>query len=249
MYSTPIRAIVCLAAACALTPFGAAHAQTPDSKLPREALIRALETLIATGEPEHTTHDVGEWMQLAVDDAIGRGDTGIERLAIRAASPLTARIVGRPVSTTASPPSVELNSLTVLKLPRPVAYSARVFASLDGGEFVQMQDQVSGTRGGFRIDRLGVAAAQPGFHHVRVRAHLTFGDPAEPAWTEVRDLPRVFYALYDANVSWPNDARRFIHAPAGVAVRDLDPLLGDEPFAAWLTGLLSPRRARHRHGD
>jgi hypothetical protein len=74
MYSTPIGAIACLAAACALTASGAAHAQTPDPKLQREALLRALETLLATGDPEHTTHDTGEWLQLAVDDAIVRGD-------------------------------------------------------------------------------------------------------------------------------------------------------------------------------
>jgi hypothetical protein len=243
MYSTPIGAIACLAAACALTASGAAHAQTPDPKLQREALLRALETLLATGDPEHATHDTGEWLQLAVDDAIVRGDIGVERIAIRAASPLTARI-DSPVSATASPPFLELNSLTVLKLPRPLAYAARVFASLDGSEFVQMPDQVSGKRGGFRVDRLGVAAVQPGFHHVRVRAHLTFGDSAEPTWTEVRDLPQVFYALYDADARSENDARRFIHSPAAVPVREFDPLLGDEPFGGWLTTVLSKHGAR-----
>lgn len=90
MNPTPIKAIACLAAACTLTAFEAARAQTPHPEPQRKALIRALEALIATGEPGHTTHDAGEWLQLAVDDAIRRGDTDVERIAIRAASPLTA---------------------------------------------------------------------------------------------------------------------------------------------------------------
>jgi hypothetical protein len=67
MDRTSIRAIVCLAAACALTPFDAAQAQAPDPKSPREALIQALEALIATGEPEHITHDLGHSGGFAVD--------------------------------------------------------------------------------------------------------------------------------------------------------------------------------------
>jgi len=43
----------------------------------RAALVAALESLIATGEPRHTTHDQGEWLQLAVDAAIARGDRQI----------------------------------------------------------------------------------------------------------------------------------------------------------------------------
>jgi len=242
MCSTPIKAAACLAAAFMLT-VSTAEAQTRSHEQQREWLIRGLETLIATGTPEHTTHDLGEQMQRAVDDAIGRGDTGIEQLAIRAASPLTASMT-TPASSTASLPSLELNALTVLRLPRPMAYAARMYVSLDGGGFVQVADQASGKRGGFRVDRLGTAAVQPGFHHVRVRAHLTFGDPAAPAWTEVRDLPQVFYALYDVNAASQNDARRFVYAPAAVPVRDLDPLLGDEPFAVWLAGLLSKHRGR-----
>ncbi len=79
----PIRVIACLATACAVTAFDPARAQTPNSEPHRDALIGALEALIATGAPGQTSHDEGEWLQLAVDDAIRRGDTDIERIAIR----------------------------------------------------------------------------------------------------------------------------------------------------------------------
>ena len=40
-----------------------------------------------------------------------------------------------------------------------------------------------------------------------------------------------------------NDARRFIYTAAGVGLYAIfDPLLGDEPFAAWLTSVLSKHR-------
>lgn len=243
MNATPIRAIVCLVAACTLTAFEAPRAQTSNPEPQRETLIQALEALIATGEPGQNTHDEGEWLQLAVDDAIRRRDTEVERLAIRAAAPLTARMAA-PVRSTDSVPSIELNAHTVLKLARPIAYSARVYASLDGREFVKVLELVSGKGGSARIDtRLGTAAAQPGFHQVRVRAHLTFGGRTETTWTEVRDLSPLFYALYDMGAASPADARRFVYGPAATPARELDPLLGDEPFAVWLTDVLSHRRA------
>ena len=63
----------------------------------RTRLVRDLQALIASGPKGHATHDDLEWLQLAVTDAIKRRDAAIERLAVRAASPLRARIV-RPVS-------------------------------------------------------------------------------------------------------------------------------------------------------
>ena len=164
-------------------------------------------------------------MQFAVNDAIARGDVGVERMAIRAASPLTARM-SRPVASTRELLSLELKALAVLKLARPLAYSARVYVSLDGGDFVQMPEQVSGKRGGFRHRSTGHSRSAARVSPHRVRARLTFGDPAQPAWTEVRDLPPLFYALYDLDADSQNDARRFIYAPAGVTVRELDPLRG-----------------------
>jgi hypothetical protein len=237
MTSSRIRVIACLSAAFVWTGFNAAHAQTLDPE-PRDAIIKALERLIATGEPEHATHDAGEWLQLAVDDAIGRGDVEVERLAIRAASPLSASI-DWPVTPADHPASLQLNALTVLKVARPQPYSAHIYVSVDGGEPVQMPDQTSGKRGGFRIDRLGEAAAQPGFHNLRVRARLTFGDPGKPAWTEVRDLPPMFYAIYDSRASSPSSARGLVYGPAAVPVRAFDPLLGEEPFAVWLNAIIA----------
>jgi hypothetical protein len=155
---------------------------------------------------------------------------------------LTVRI-SQPVSATTDLPSLGLHARAVLKLPRPLAYAARIYASLDGSEFVQVPGLLSGKEGDVRLDRLGAAAAQPGFHEVRVRAYLTFRDPGGPAWTEVRDLPQVFYALYDAKAASQTDARTFVYAPAAVPARQFDPLLGDEPFAVWLAGVLSTRRA------
>ena len=95
-----VRATFCaLVAIGALTIPWIAAAQSPGT--PRGRLAAALESLIANGPRGHTTHDDGEWLQLAVTDAIRRGDTAIERLAVRAASPLTARIIS-PVSSVES---------------------------------------------------------------------------------------------------------------------------------------------------
>ena len=83
----------------------------------RARLVAALERLITTGEPRHTNHDEGEWLQHAVDEAIGRGDRGIERLAIRAAAPIVAR-VSRLAA--AHPELVELELNPVLAGPAGV---------------------------------------------------------------------------------------------------------------------------------
>lgn len=55
-------------------------------------------------------------------------------------------------------------------------------------------------RGDTDIERIAIRAASP----------LT---PAEPAWTEVRDLPPLFYAVYDVGAASPADARRRQHRP------------------------------------
>src|SRR5215204_4134370 len=92
-------ALCCLAGACVVATSSLfASARLPQAS-DRGALITALEALIATGEPRHTDHDAGQWLQFAVDEAIARGDREIERLAIRAASPLVA-FVTPPVSST-----------------------------------------------------------------------------------------------------------------------------------------------------
>jgi hypothetical protein len=212
----------------------------------RTALIAALESLIATGGPHHTDHDAGQWLQLAVDDAIARGDREIEGLAIRAAAPLLAS-VSRPVSSTLDLPSISVNSRNVLRLKNPVPYTAQVYASADSAGFVRVAVVESGKSAGQRVDAaLSAGAGMPGFHVVQLKAVLTFRTTdrsgTATAWTESRTLPAVFYGVYDPVAESSAAMRALIFGPAAVPARELDPLLGDEPFAAWLSGLLSASR-------
>lgn len=219
----------------------AGQAASPQSD--RQALVAALESLIATGEPRHTSHDEGEQLQHAVDAAIARGDTEVEALAIRAASPLTASI-GVPVSSTREPASITFDTSTVLRVRRALSYSARVFASVDGSEFVFLRAVRSGKGEGGSIGAvLPKAATLPGFHVLRVKAELTFAAATGAApWTETRILRPLTYAVYDPAVEAEGPFRALVYGPSSTPVRDLDPLLGDEPFAVWLTAILSARR-------
>jgi hypothetical protein len=215
----------------------------------RGALIAALESLIATGQPRHTTHDQGEWLQVAVDAAIAHGDKGIEQLAVRAAAPLTASIT-RPVSSSQYPPGIEFNAQNALRVPRPVSYTARIAASLDNGEFVSVKTLESGTGAGGGMDVLP-GARQPGFHVVQLQAELTFGSPGGPGaagWTEVRKLAPLYYAIYDAKAESTAPIRALVYGPASTPVREFDPLLGDEPFATWLSDVMSTRRTKNESG-
>jgi hypothetical protein len=212
----------------------------------RAALVAALESLIATGEPRHTTHDQGEWLQLAVDAAIARGDRQIEQLAIRAAAPLTASI-DRPVISSEILPDIGINAQSVLRVPRPVPYTARIAASLDNGGFVTMKTVESGKGGGGAIDMLP-GARRPGFHVVQLRAELTFGPSGAAGWTEVRKLAPLYYAIYDSNTESSAATRALVYGPASTPVREFDPLLGDEPFAIWLSDVISARRTKKESG-
>jgi hypothetical protein len=242
-------ATVYLAWCLAAGPYAAAG-QSAGQDIQRRALIAALESLIATGEPRHITHDEGQWLQLAIDDAIARGDREIEMLAIRAASPLTASIT-RPVSSARDLPAISFDASAVLRVKRAIPYTARVFASIDGGEFVAVRALRSGSGEGGRVDTvLSDAAARPGFHVVRLRAELTFGTGADgaPSWTESRTLQPLVYAVYDPVADSGAAIRALVYGPASTPVRELDPLLGDEPFAAWLSGVLSARRGDRDSG-
>ncbi len=236
-----------LAASILALPQHATASQDGD----RRALITALESLIATGEPRHASHDEGERLQLAVDAAIARGDQEIERLAIRAASPLTASVT-RPVSSTRDLPAISFQSVRVLRVRRPLAYKADIYASVDGGEFVLVRTLQSGKGAGGRIDALLPAspAAAPGFHAVRFKAELTFGAAGNSAdaWTETRTLPAGVYAIYDPIAESDAAIRTLVYGPAATAVREFDPLLGDEPFATWLTGVFGARRSASDSG-
>jgi hypothetical protein len=226
---------------------GMSGAQTAASQ--REALAAALETLITAGPAVHATHDAGEWLQLAVDEAISRGDAAIERLAVRAASPLRARIT-RPVTPTESLTALEINTHRVLKVPRPVGYSAQILVALDGAGFVQVGEARSEKTETWRVDTLlGRATGVPGVHTLRVRARLTFRDPARggASWTELRDLPGLSYAVYDVTAqptAGSLDVRALVYGPASINSRELDPLLPEEPFAVWLGNVLSTRRTK-----
>ena len=232
----------------ALTTPGTAAAQSPAT--PRGRLAAALESLIADGPRGHTTHDDGEWLQLAVTDAIRRGDTAIERLAVRAASPLTARIIC-PVSSVETG-TVEIAAQTLLTVPHPIRYTAQIFASADGAEFVDVGEVRSGKSQSLRIStKLGSAAGAAGYHSLRIRAQLAFGPAgSDGSWTEARDLPRLFYAVYDTATGVSSmETRALVEGPAGVAVHEFDAALGDEPFGVWLKHLLSSRAGRDDVAD
>lgn len=225
-----------------------ASAQPQDGE--RRALVAALESLIATGKHVHMTHDQGEWLQRTVDTAIARGDQEIERLAVRAASPLSAS-VDRPVSSSDDLAGIGFDAQNALRVRRPVPYTARIAASVDNREFVEVKTVQSGKSVGGRLDVvLPEAAARPGFHVVRLTAELTFGSgsPDTGGWTEARTLTPVSYAIYDANAESSAPMRALVYGPALTHVREFDLLLGDEPFAEWLSGVLSKRRTKSDAG-
>ena len=224
---------------------GAAAGQPIGAYSDHRALIAALESLIATGQPRHTTHDEGERLQLAVNEAIVRRDREIERLAMRADSPIVAS-VARPISSIDNLPGIALDTSSVLKLPHPVPYTARVRASIDGGEFVLAAGELrSATGGNGPIDKvLGPAAAIPGWHVVHLIADMTFRSETSggPSWTEQRVLPPVVYALYDPLAASSAAIRALVYGPASTTVHQFDPQLGDEPLSRWLNGVLENRQ-------
>ena len=206
----------------------------------RDHVVHLLQKLLATGYPLDNDHDEGEWLQAAVNYAIKVGDREIESLAIRAAVPLRAR-VNQPVSTTDHPASIEVLSYEVLTLPRPVPYVAYFESSLDGGTFVDLGSQASGSPRTIELTRLGAGALRPGMHHVRLRARLVFGDQQQPVHSEYRELAPIAYAVYDPLGSPDADARRFIFNPVTFAANELDPSLPPEPFLQWLSNVLGSR--------
>ncbi len=246
---TAVRTALCSVAAIGvLTIPGIAAAQSPAT--PRGRLAAALESLIADGPRGHTTHDDGEWLQLAVTDAIRRGDTAIERLAVRAASPLTARIIC-PVSSVETV-TVEIGAQTLLTVPHPIRYTAQIFASVDGAEFVDVGEVRVGKSQSVRVStKLGPAAVAAGYHSLRIRVQLEFGPAgSDGSWTEARDLPRLFYAVYDTAAGVSSvETRALVEGPVGVAVREFDAALGDEPFGVWLKQLLVARAGRGDTAD
>src|SRR3954470_17115550 len=145
----------------------------PMSEPTRERVIAALEKLLITGEPRHTSHDEGQWLQAEVSAAVARGDADMTRLAQRAAIPLIA-IALTPVSPRGVNPSVHIEMPSVLTLPMPGAYHANLFASVDGGELVPA-GTVSISTGGSSLDWSRLDSAKTaGLHQIRLRAHITY---------------------------------------------------------------------------
>ena len=208
---------------------------------PREStrgrVIAALEQLMTTGEPRHTSHDEGQWLQTEVSAAVARGDAEIRRLAQRAAIPLVARAL-TPVSPLGSNPPVTIEVPVVLTLPTPVTYRADLFASVDGGELVPTGTVSSVSRNGSLDWSLLPSAKKAGLHHIRLRARIVYERSNLPA--ETRDLPEVVYAIYDPEAEARFDARFYVASAKSVSAHRLDATLPDVPFAAWLHEVVAP---------
>jgi hypothetical protein len=245
MSAVSIRPVIVCLLAC-LGSAAPADGQVTDQDSNRSAIIAALETLMATGEPRHTAHDEGQRLQLAVDAALSRGDAEIERLAVRAATPLIASVT-RPINAIHDLPSIEFSANDVLRVRRPVPYTARMFASIDGGDFTFVEVVESGKGHAGRIDTmLPEPATRQGFHVIRLRAEMEFGKEGSSPWTESRTLAPLFYVIYDPASNASASVRALVYAPASTPAKEFDPRLGDEPFAVWLSGVLS---ARHNARD
>jgi len=222
---------------------GAVPQQPSSSGDGRVALLRGLERLMVTGEPRDVAHDDGELLQQAVTDAIQHGDTEVERLAVRAASPIVVRTT-RLLGTVQSPPALEIVATPILTLPNAIPYQGEIDASVDGERSIPVTEIKSGGRAEVRLDvPFPRVAGMPGFHRVALRARLTFSsrDARVTPWTETRELPSVSYAVYDESSTATNDARAFLFGHLRVSARHFDADLPDVPLARWLDRTLRPR--------
>jgi len=211
----------------------AAHAgQSAESS--RNQVIAALEHLLATGEPRHVSHDEGEWLQEQVNLAFARQDEEIAQLSRRAASPVIARII-EPVSATSQPLQLTFWTRPVLKVSPGVDYRAEVWASVDGGELTRLGMIESDRESG--LDRLPPEVTAAGLHHLRIRVLLTFSEASGLA-PEVRDLPELVYARYDAAANRVADGRFFISSAMAVRADRLDAALPAIAFDTWLRDLV-----------
>ncbi len=211
------------------------------SESTRGRVIAALNKLMITGEPRHTSHDEGQWLQTEVSAAVARGDAEITRLAQRAATPLIAG-VRTPVSVLGFAPPLTIEMPAVLTLPTPVAYRADLFASVDGGELVPAGTVSSVKRNGSLDWSLLQPAKKAGLHHIRLRARIIY--ERSTLSPETRDLPEIVYAIYDPEVEARFDARFYITSAKSVSARRLDATLPDVPFATWLDDVVAPFNAR-----
>jgi hypothetical protein len=221
------------------TPVKAQGAQASEST--RRRVIAALEKLLVTGEPRHTSHDEGQWLQTEVRAAVARGDVAITRLAQRAAIPLIA-VAPSPVLRLGVGQPVTIEMPAILTLPTPVSYHADLFASVDGAELVPA-GTVSSARGNGSLDwSLLESATKAGLHHIRLRARIRYERSTLSA--ETRDLPEIVYAIYDPEADARFDARFYLASAKSVSARRLDAALPDLPFATWLHDVVAPYRGK-----
>jgi len=198
----------------------------------RARVVAALERLLMTGEPRHTSHDEGQWLQAAVDAAIARGDAEVERLARRAAVPLLAN-VSAPISS--HPAALSFETPTVLKVPAPASYRADLFVAVDGEEAVRIGSH-PGLRSTSIESLLPPAASRPGLHHLRITARITWAAGSSLSG-ETRQLPDIVYGIYDPAARTPFDTGYVLDAAKGANVKQLDPRLPDARFDLWLQAI------------
>jgi hypothetical protein len=212
----------------------AAGAQAGPDAVDRGRVIAALETLAMTGEPGHSSHDEGEWLQAQVNRAVARNDTEIVRLASRAAAPLVVRVTA-PVSATTEQFVLTVLTRPVLTVMPAADYSAEIWISSDGGEWTRLGVVRPGGESGLQV--LPPEAVNAGVHHAHLRAHVTFS-PESGLEPEVRSLPDVFFARYDPAINVRTDARLLVASAISMPARRLDGALPDLPFGLWLHALV-----------
>jgi hypothetical protein len=217
----------------------AAVVPTPTSAqtFTRKAALASLERVLA-GEVLHTEYGEGAQVQIAVNAAFERGDTKIIRLAQRAWRPIVTSAF-KPVGTVSEPPVVTIESRTVLKLPRQATYSAEIFCSLNGGPFTHV-GTLDATDHSVSSLKMPAAPREPGFHHLRFQARITYGAAAGLP-QETRKLADVSYGVYDPEHGLRPDIAQFVMGPRMMSAYQLDPNLPGIPLIEWLRWL--PRGA------
>jgi hypothetical protein len=206
--------------------------QAPADPSERVRVMAALERLIATGEPRHSSHDEGQWLQQEIDRAFALNDAELLRLAKRAANPLVVR-TDSLIRPTTSVPWLSVRAMPVLAVRGGGQYQAEIMVSVDGGEAVRLGTPTHPAfDGGFIDEMLPPKAMAPGRHTLRFTAQLTFADPA--LGIETRELPEVAYGIYQPVSTDAASVRSFIDAARAANVRDLDPTLPEATFSAWL---------------
>jgi hypothetical protein len=209
----------------------------------RATLVAALERLMLTGEPFDTSHDDGQLLEWAVNAAIEAGDSELERLAIRAATPLIPS--ASPLLWADQDPIVSISPNPVLHLRRSIPYEARVAIALDDGPFRTVGTATDRRQLTAGRDILLASASAPGIHSVRARAQFIFGGSEGPSWTETRELPLVTYASYRRDVA-DDRLRLFIESPGRMPAKRFDDSLPAVPLGQWLDALVAQASGGHQ---